>query len=201
MNLVVKLTVGDAMPLAPGLTQTNMNILAIDPGLNNAGIALIRYSYLNKQIQGISAYTVKPEQHINKLYLDAHLDERTMKLIVLKNIISSIINGNHLDLIICEAPFFYASKPAAYRALVEVITILKQTTADINPLIPFIQLEPLMVKRLVKSLNIHEKDSTKEALEVLGMDRFIDLNLLDEHSIDAISIGYAFLKSRELLGG
>jgi hypothetical protein len=58
-----------------------------------------------------------------------------------------------------------------------------------------------MVKRLVKSLNIHEKDSTKEALEVLGMDRFIDLNLLDEHSIDAISIGYAFLKSRELLGG
>lgn len=189
------------MPLAPNLTQSNMNILAIDPGLNNAGIALIQYSYLNKQIQGISAYTIKPEQHINKLYLDAHLDERTMKLIVLKNIISSILAGNRIDLVICEAPFFYASKPAAYRALVEVITILKQTTVDINPLIPFIQLEPLMVKRLVKSLNIHEKDSTKEALEVLALDRFIDLNLLDEHSIDAISIGYAFLKSRELLGG
>lgn len=189
------------MPLVPNLGELPINLLCIDPGLNNIGIANMVVQYGSGSILSIEAYTVKPEQHINNLNLIWYLDERSMKLVVLRNLIINIMSTRQVDMIICEAPFFYAGKPAAFKALVEVITTLKLAAADTNILVPFLQLEPLMVKRIVKSLNIHEKDSTKDALKVLGLDRYINLDVLDEHSIDAISIGYAFLKSRELLGG
>ena len=133
-------------------------------------------------------------------HLSEYLDDRTIKLLSLKDHIASLISNNQFDLILCEAPFFYAGKPGAYRALVEAISVIKQYIADITPTTPLIQLEPLLVKRFIRSFNISNKDSTKEALYLLNLHTYIDLNTLDEHSVDAISIGYAFLKSRGFLG-
>ena len=77
---------------------------------------------------------------------------------------------------------------------------MKLHAATVAPMIPFIQLEPFMVKRHVKSLNVSSKDSTKDALKLLNIERYIDLDALDEHSVDSISVGFAFLKSRDFLG-
>lgn len=188
------------MSLYPQLQHLQLNILAIDPGLNNIGFSHLLYSYPNSSISSITAHTFKPEPTVPAYQLSEYLDDRTIKLLSIKDYFSSLLTSTHFDLIVCEAPFFYASKPGAYRALVEVISVFKQHLADTNPITPFIQLEPLLVKRYVKSLNISNKDSTKEALYLLNLHNYIDLNTLDEHSVDAISIGYAFLKSRGFLG-
>ena len=188
------------MSLYPQLQHLQLNILAIDPGLNNIGFSHLLYNHPNSSISSISAHTFKPEPTVPAYHLSEYLDDRTIKLLSIKDYFSSLLTSTHFDLIVCEAPFFYASKPGAYRALVEVISVFKQYLADTNPITPFIQLEPLLVKRYVKSLNISNKDSTKEALYLLNLHNYIDLNTLDEHSVDAISIGYAFLKSRGFLG-
>jgi Holliday junction resolvasome RuvABC endonuclease subunit len=184
----------------PILAPLTLKLLAIDPGLNNIGFSLFTFSAINRSIINISASTLSTEQQL-PLYsnLSYYFDERTIKLIILKEHIINILHTYHTDIIVCEAPFFYGNKPNAFRALVESISTIKQTIHDIKPLIPFIQLEPLLVKKHVKSLNIHNKTSTKDALLALNINTFIDLNVLDEHSIDAISIGYAFLKTRELI--
>lgn len=187
------------MPIIPDLHNLKINILAIDPGLNNTGIALLTTSYSTKDIESIQAYTIQPEKYIASYYLSEYLDDRTIKLLILKDLFSNIVLNNSISIIVSESPFFYGNKPAAFRALVEVINVYRQTIAEINPTIAFTQLEPLLVKKQVRSLNIHEKASTKEALELLGISKYIDLNTLDEHSIDAISIGYAFLKTREYI--
>ena len=188
------------MSLYPQLQHTPLNILSIDPGLNNIGFANIFYSFPSASITSITAHTYKTEPTINSYQLSEYLDDRTIKLLSLKEHFATLVTSNQFDIIVCEAPFFYAGKPGAYRALVEAISVIKQHLADISPITPFIQLEPLMVKRFVKSLNISNKDSTKEALYLLNLHNHIDLNTLDEHSVDAISIGYAFLKSRGFLG-
>ena len=189
-----------SMSLYPQLKTLNLNILAIDPGLNNIGFSHLLYNNQSSSIASISAHTFKPEPTVPSYQLSEYLDDRTIKLLSIKDYFSNLITATHFDIIVCEAPFFYAGKPGAYRALVEVISIFKQYLADTSPITPFIQLEPLMVKRFVKSLNISNKDSTKEALFILNLHNYIDLNTLDEHSVDAISIGYAFLKSRGFLG-
>lgn len=175
-----------------------VNVLAIDPGLNNTGIANIIFDYNLKTITSISAFTIKTEQLIKNNYMCNYLDDRTVKQLSLKEEFIKTLNIYRPDIVVSEAPFFYSSKPVAFKALVEVISLFKLIIAEVCPLLPFLQLEPLMVKKHVKSLNIHNKDSTKEALEVLGIGNYINLNTLDEHAVDAVSIGYAFLKSREL---
>ena len=188
------------MSLYPQLQHLQLNILAIDPGLNNIGFSHLLYSHPDSSISSITAHTFKPEPTVPAYHLSEYLDDRTIKLLSIKDYFASLLTSTYFDIIVCEAPFFYASKPGAYRALVEVISVFKQYLADTNPITPFIQLEPLLVKRYVKSLNISNKDSTKEALYLLNLHNYIDLNTLDEHSVDAISIGYAFLKSRGFLG-
>lgn len=187
------------MSLYPQLQSLNLNILAIDPGLNNIGFSHLVYNHNTAVINSITAHTFKPEQAISGFELSHYLDDRTIKLLAIKNYFNSIVSSNLFDIVVCEAPFFYPGKPGAYRALVEAITTMKQHLAEVSPMTPFIQLEPLMVKRYVKSLNVSSKDSTKDALELLEIGKHIDLNSLDEHSVDAISIGYAFLKSRDFL--
>ena len=174
------------MSLYPQLQHTPLNILSIDPGLNNIGFANLFYSFSSASITSITAYTFKTELAVNSYQLSEYLDDRTIKLLSLKDHFSSLVTSNQFDIIVCEAPFFYAGKPGAYRALVEAISVIKQHLADISPITPFIQLEPLLVKRFVKSLNISNKDSTKEALYLLNLHNYIDLNTLDEHSVDAI---------------
>jgi Holliday junction resolvasome RuvABC endonuclease subunit len=176
-----------------------IKIVALDPGLNNTGVSSILFDYNSRSIVGIAAYTIKTEDLIKKHYMTNYLDDRTIKQLMLKEKFIETVEFFKPDVVISEAPFFYSSKPVAFKALVEVINLFKMVLAESYPQTPFVQLEPLMVKKHVKSLNIHDKDSTKEALEVLGLSKYLLLNTLDEHAVDAISIGYAFLKSRDLL--
>lgn len=188
------------MSLYPQLQSLNLNILAIDPGLNNLGFSHLVYNHNTDIINSISAHTFKSELAVTDYELSQYLDDRTIKLLAIKDHFNSIITANLFDIIVCEAPFFYPGKPQAYKALVEAINTMKLHAATVAPMIPFIQLEPLMVKRHVKSLNVSSKDSTKDALKLLDIEKYIDLDALDEHAVDSISVGFAFLKSRDFLG-
>lgn len=180
---------------------SNFNILAIDPGLNNTGVAVYNCSYNLENINGISAFSLNTDK-INEI--DSadpfYHTERVLKLARMKQAMDSILLQLNPCLIICESPFFNRLRPSAYQALVQVITIFQQSALDYNPNVPFCFIEPLLVKKKIGAGFTSGKESVKDMVsknDYLMEKLVVDLDGLDEHAIDAIAIAYGYIKSKE----
>lgn len=174
-------------------------IMGIDPGLNNLGIALFDIDYSNRTIVRIEAFTLVNDKLKDEsgLDLDTHA-ERTIKLMKLRNTLLNIVSANKPYMVACESPFYNRFRPTAYAALVEVIRLIHMTIIEHNGNTVFQTVEPLLVKKHIGAgmqtgkLDVKKAVSLKPELMSVLVN---DLNSLDEHSIDAIAVGYTFLKT------
>lgn len=174
-------------------------IVSIDPGLNNLGIAIFDLDYSTRTIVRIEAFTLVNE----KLQDDSGLDEethseRSIKLMKLRNVIQELMYNIRPCMVACESPFYSSFRPTAYAALVEVIRMIQLAIIDFNVNIPFYQVEPLLVKKHIGAGMTKGKIDVKLAVnnkpELMNV-LVNDINRLDEHSIDAIAVGYTFLRT------
>ena len=188
------------MPIIVPEGFSNYKMLSIDPGLNNTGIAIFEIDYNTKIINSIEAYTILT----NKLYNNTGLDEeffteRKIKLYKLKRAIQEILILKNPCIVACESPFFNPMRPMAYGALLEVLSIIHSSIIEYNSNIPFISVEPLLVKKIIGAGMMKGKLDVKEAVKnnksIISKLRN-NIELLDEHSIDAIAVGYTFLNTR-----
>jgi hypothetical protein len=72
------------MSLYPQLQSLNLNILAIDPGLNNLGFSHLVYNHNTDVINSITAHTFKSESAVAGYESSQYLDDRTIKLLAIK---------------------------------------------------------------------------------------------------------------------
>jgi len=179
--------------------RDTIKMISIDPGLNNIGIANIIYNKIKRNIDSVEAFTIVPNDYIRNNTLSNYIDERSLKQQILIEKYIEVLHTYQPELVICENAFFYNNKPVAFQALIESITLMKHTTINYDPTITFILLSPLEIKHSLKVKNISDKDSTKQALVSYGINTLTDLDTMVEHSIDAIAVGYSFLKTRELI--
>ena len=96
---------------------------------------------------------------------------------------------------ICEDNFFFNKRPGSFKPLVECVTMLENVVYTNNPYAKLIKLAPKFVKKSIAVKLIDKKDSVKETIaennNIMSAIKS-NFNRLDEHSIDAIAIGYAY---------
>lgn len=182
----------------------NYNIVSIDPGLNNLGIAIFNMksttsSDLFNDVNTIEAFTLKNDKLKDPAYITNDIcSDRYIKLAKIQEAMNYILNRYRPNQVLCESPFFNRLRPSAYASLVEVINTIQYCIYQYNTNVYFKTVEPLLVKKRVGAGYVNGKQDMKTAImnkpEIISKLKN-DVNLLDEHAIDAIAIGYGYLKS------
>ena len=176
-----------------------VNMVSIDPGLNTCGIALYRLDTIKKEIVSIEAFTI----YVDNLNDDTGLieditTERFIKIIKLCNAIKRIIKEVDAKVVVSEAPFYNRFMPMAYGALLEVVSNINRSVYEVNNSIIFDSYAPQLVKMSIGAAGIKGKDVIKDKIResILHSKILGNYEMLDEHSIDAIAVGYTFLIKR-----
>jgi Holliday junction resolvasome RuvABC endonuclease subunit len=174
------------------------NMLFIDPGLNNTGVAIYTVDSETSNITTIDAFTIECDNsHIETGMDPEAFSERFIKLHKLTIAIQRVMMTYNPSVVVCESPFFNRFRPTAYSALVQVIHVLQEAIYYFNPNIGFSTLEPLLIKKHVGAGMMKGKLDVKKVVSENSfiMSRLVrDIDTLDEHAIDAIAIGYAYIR-------
>lgn len=174
-------------------------IIGIDPGINNTGVSIVEIEYNTNTIRRISAFTIHPVKLPNLTGLDYYNhSSRTITLYKLKGELYRVFTEIEPSLVICESPFFNRLCPMAYGSLLEVVSAIRDVVISLNKNIPFNTIEPLLVKKVVGAGMVAGKADIKTKISNLPAitDVLIqDINTLDEHSLDAIAVAYAFIST------
>lgn len=181
----------------------SFKMVAIDPGLNNTGIAIFTISLFPFQITHIEAFTLKSERLVDDSMLDDDdFMERLHKRYMMGNSLRRILEAHNPSSVVSESPFFDRRKPGSFAVLTEVLTELYDTVVQFNPLIRFSMKAPQLVKKTLGVAGIKGKEVVKEAMakveEIVSVVEG-SFDHLDEHAIDAIGVGYTwFTEERKL---
>lgn len=175
-------------------------IVAIDPGLNNIGVAIFHIQTQPFSILSIHAETLKEEKVLDEVSLDGeYFTERLIKRLRMTQALMKIIKEIHPCWVVSESPFFNRRTPGSFAVLTEVISGIFESVAMFDSNIRHATVEPLLVKHTLHIAGEKGKDVVRDAmskenylLSVLEQ----NLNELDEHAIDAIGVGYTFIKRK-----
>lgn len=188
------------MPIVIPSSSLIYRVLAIDPGLNNTGVAIFDVNYYHQEVVSITAFTIVND----KLKIETGLDldihsERVNKLCKLRFAMRSLLNEVQPVCVVSESPFYNRFRPMAYGALLEVLSEFRGAIMDYNPNIGFTTVAPLLVKSTVgagaQKGKLDVTAAIKRIPEIANVCK-VDIDKLDEHSIDAIAVGHTFIKRR-----
>lgn len=182
-------------------TDTPLNLvslLAIDPGLNNTGIAAFSIQIAPFKILKITAWTLKADRLVDDSGLDDEdYIERLHKRYTMGKALNKALEMFSPSLVISESPFFDRRKPGSFAVLTEVLTTLFDTVVAYNPSVQFSMMEPQLVKKSLGVAGIKGKEVVKEAVsknEEIMTCLETPMETMDEHAIDAVAVGYSWLK-------
>lgn len=171
--------------------------IAIDPGLNNTGIAIFYVKVNPFEILSITASTLRSDRLLDDTGLDDEdFTERLHKRYKMGNALKRILEETNPCVVVSESPFFDRRKPGSFAVLTEVLTTLFDTVVNYNPLIRFSMVEPLLVKKVLGVAGQKGKEVVREAMskETLVIQALSSpLEHLDEHAVDAVGVGYTYL--------
>jgi len=171
--------------------------IAIDPGLNNTGIAIFYVKVNPFEILSITASTLSADRLLDDTGLDDEdFTERLHKRYKMGNALKRILEETNPCVVVSESPFFDRRKPGSFAVLTEVLTTLFDTVVNYNPLIRFSMVEPLLVKKVLGVAGQKGKEVVREAMskETLLIQALSSpLEHLDEHAVDAVGVGYTYL--------
>ncbi len=174
-------------------------ILSIDPGTNHLGYSISDVNMADKsQPMAVVEVNTLNAVSLSKQFttmLEIHGDKVT-KLYALEQAIKRILERFKPDMVVSESPYM-GQFPQAYAALVECLKSIRSALIDFDPCMPLNMIDPATIKA---SVGVSGKSGDKElmtkAIENLIKENKLILNdkpdTLDEHSIDAIAVGYAF---------
>lgn len=183
------------LTLPKGLTR--LTLIAIDPGLNNTGVAIYKLALNPFAILSIDAFTLRAQYLLDASGLDDEdYAERVHKRYSMANALKGIFLSEMPTVIACESPFFDRRKPSSFAVLTEVLVTFFDTAVEVNPGVRFTYVEPLLVKKVLGVAGQKGKEPVREAMEKQDfIDKLIQkVEDLDEHAIDAVGVGITYLK-------
>ena len=177
-----------------------VKMVSIDPGLTTCGISIFELNTLTHEIVSISSFTIDTDKlsDTSGLFSDI-VSERYIKIYKLCNCITSIIQACDAKIVVSEAPFYNRFMPMAYGALLEVVSSIQHAVITLSNDIVFTSYAPQQVKMSVGAAGKKGKDIMKESIAKIShlFEKIVsDYELLDEHSIDSIAVGFTFLEMR-----
>ena len=178
--------------------MNSFTFIGIDPGTTNIGISIWTIDIDSLNILDVKAYTFNT---MNILYRDQELEmshgTRFSRLITLRKEFASVLRQIKPISVACESPFYFSKRPGAFAPLVEVLYILKCAVFDYDQTVPFITYDPSSIKNSIGALGNANKELVKNTMMDLTTIPLSGeyIQTLDEHSIDAIAVGYCHYRT------
>lgn len=175
-------------------------ILAIDPGLHHTGMAILEFDTRTGVISRIQANTFNTDRLRQYTGLDEEISG--VKRVLIQRLCmtaTAMIREHDPWAVACEAPFYNRFRPNAFGVLTEVVANVSMACSLSNPYIPFELLAPQLVKKSIGTAGKKGKEPVAIALKSIpeiANAMTVSIDSLDEHSIDAIAVGYCMLKFR-----
>lgn len=169
-------------------------ILGIDPGTNTLGTAILDVNICHRIITVADARTYVGTSMASEYayYSEVH-GSRAARLKAHEENLFNLMYETKPHWVICESS--YMGKFAqAYMALTECICAIQRSLYRYNPTLPLQMVDPTTVKKSTGMTGrLRGKDPVKEALADLSYLRYapgIRLELMDEHSVDAVAVAH-----------
>lgn len=186
------------MSAQPVIIDSVYRILAVDPGTNALGVAVLDVD-IDKAIVTVQHATTIDISKLSQNYPQLIMihGERVSKLHAVEVSLFRMFRAWKPDEIVSEAPYM-GRFPQAYGALVECLASIRRAVMEYNRALPLPTIDPASVK---KSVGVSGKSGDKGAITTAIQRQSdlvlnIDVDKLDEHARDAIAVGYAFYKTR-----
>lgn len=177
----------------------SFNWLGIDPGLQTCGVS--SFIVENRILTRIEAFSIKNNQiRLNSQYPEEIHSERVIRINLLCQTYRQILEYYKPITVCCEGPFYNPRTPSAFGSLTETVTAIRLETHYHNPTTPFIVFSPQEVKQSFRRSG--QKGKFEMLYGLLEQTNIISklvtpIELLDDHAIDAIAVGYTLLKRQE----
>ena len=183
--------------------MNTFNILGIDPGITNMGLASTTVNAETRLFENISTSNIS----LGDIHIDNRLDvnfthgERFSKLLAFQEWFRIFLLDTKPDMVVIEESFFNPGRPVAFRSLVEVMQMIRMVVVNYNIHLPVITFSPMEIKKVTIN-TLYRKTTTDKAsiLEALSsvnnilMSTEDSLNNKTEHELDAIAAVYTYLR-------
>ncbi len=179
--------------------STCFYVIGIDPGINHMGLSVSLIDYESKKILETKTTTIHvKEKNLNKDAIEL-FGLRQAKIDYLNSIFEKYLEQYNPITVVVESPFYNMRRPAAFLPLVELLYQLRMTLRLISPNSNFKTYEPSTIKKSVGAGAICKKDEVKvHVLKHKDIFNYIseevEMEDLDEHSIDSLAVIYTHLK-------
>lgn len=175
-------------------------ICCVDPGTDTLGIAYLDIDYNVRRIKVHDVKTITASIRMRQLdQLREEQGNRYINVLVLQDYVYRSLLTMRPHVFIAEAP--YSGRFAtAFAALVECHLRLRDALYQYDPAMPYYSIDPKSVKKFVGA-KVHKATKDDMKLSVMKLTDIdwngFDPKKLDEHSIDAIAVGY--YKAKQIL--
>lgn len=179
----------------PENSPTVFRIIGIDPGTTNLGLAVLTVDIKTLIILNTYAFTLNANKLTSKDEWNCGIhSDRFDRILSLKTALLQTFILYQPTIVCVESPFFGRSHPNAFQALTEVLTAIRDTLYQHNPWMELMLVSPSEAKQAILAKGNATKEIMKEKLLSLAcelsIDPLLDINILDEHSTDAVAIAY-----------
>lgn len=176
--------------------------LSLDPG-GNLGVTIFEMDVRHTKMKVLHTETIDLNREVSNNYplLEESCGKRFARAFALRKVVLQILKHWQVDVLVHESAFFQKFRLLAGAVLTEYLVYIRFAALEYDPCLLVQPYSPMEVKRSVgaKKLN-SDKDLIKKALPALKDLDFgeVDLDLLDEHGIDSIAIGYCYFDKNRL---
>ncbi|MNC48572.1 Crossover junction endodeoxyribonuclease RuvC [compost metagenome] len=173
-----------------------LRVLSIDPGSYNTGIAHWHWDIGTTQYDMVNAYTLKfpdSDKRYNKIREMG--TDRIARLYHLDDSLGDILEEFRPHMVICESN--YKGRFAdAYATLVECVAVIRNVLYRYDPTMPLLMVDPMSAKKAAGVVGKFKDkmDVTRALKKRTDIVWGVDIDTLDEHSVDAVAIGYHLMQ-------
>lgn len=181
-----------------------LHVLSIDPGTTTLGVGVIAIDPSTFTLTAVHAETITLPKLLRDYedVVNVH-GEKIAKLFALEKALLKLLWAWEPVMVVSEMPYM-GRFPQAFAALVECLSSIRRTLYTYDPTMPLLGLEPSVVK---KAVGVNGRSGDKELMKKavfeltdLKVGESVDLSVLDEHSIDALAVGYVQCKQDFFIG-
>jgi Holliday junction resolvasome RuvABC endonuclease subunit len=180
-----------------GPVAENATLIGIDPGSESLGVSILTFNPA-LEIVRIEAATYRGSKlPISEDTELVHGARHARIRAHYQNLVPLLLHYQPIG-IVCESPFFQATRPQAYGALTEVLTMVRSAVHTYRPNLEVALIDPPTVKRSVGAKGNAGKEDVRLAILAIADEMHyhgpIPLERLDEHSLDATAVVYGYFK-------
>lgn len=179
-----------------------LRVLSIDPGSYNTGVSQWHWDFESPQFELVESFTLKfPDSDKRYCKVREMGTDRIARLYHLDDSLTDIIEEFRPHLVICESN--YKGRFAdAYATLVECVAVIRNVLYRYDPTMPLLQVDPMTAKKAAGVVGkFKDKTDVTRALKKRTEIRWgVDIDTLDEHSVDSVAVGLHLMHQLHLQG-